>query len=83
MSTKLSRTIEVSSNHRKITAGINLRVLGYVNTTGSWVIEPTFSYAGSFWYGLARVAWKDGDYGYTDKTGRSVWRYDPSGGTVK
>jgi WG containing repeat len=47
---------------------------GYIDTAGTWVIEPTLSYAGEFRNGLARVAWKDGDYGYIDKTGKVVWR---------
>jgi hypothetical protein len=52
---------------------------GYVDTAGSWVIQPTFSYAESFRKGLARVAWKAGDYGYIDKTGKTVWKKDSSG----
>jgi hypothetical protein len=57
---------------------------GYVDTSGSWVIQPTLSHAESFWHGLARVAWKDGDHGYVDRKGQSVWRTDahPASGKV-
>jgi hypothetical protein len=47
---------------------------GYVDTSGTWIIQPTFSHAEQFWRGLARVYWKDGEYGYVDKTGKTVWR---------
>ena len=46
---------------------------GFIDHAGSWIIRPQFTYAKSFWRGLARVAWNDG-HGYIDKKGRIVWR---------
>ena len=50
---------------------------GYVDTSGTWVIPPSFISAQDFWHGLASVAWKDGEYGYVDKTGKTVWKNTP------
>ncbi|MDT4954445.1 MAG: hypothetical protein QOJ02_2583 [Acidobacteriota bacterium] len=51
---------------------------GYVDTSGAWVIPPTFSHAEDFWHGLARVAWKDAaQYGYINKKGEVVWKNVP------
>lgn len=47
---------------------------GYVDTSGAWVIPPSFISARDFWHGLASVAWKEGEYGYVDKTGKTVWK---------
>ena len=47
---------------------------GYVDTSGLWAIPPAFSYAEDFRGSLARVAWKDGDHGYIDKTGKTIWQ---------
>lgn len=47
---------------------------GYVNTRGEWVIQPTFIHARDFRRGLASVSWKEGEYGYVDKTGKTVWK---------
>jgi hypothetical protein len=47
---------------------------GYVDTSGAWVIPPSFISAREFWHGLASVAWKEGEYGYVDKTGKTVWK---------
>lgn len=50
---------------------------GYVDNSGTWVIPPTFISARPFWRGLASVAWKDGEYGYIDKTGKTIWKNTP------
>jgi hypothetical protein len=47
---------------------------GYVDTSGAWVIPPSFISARDFWHGLAGVTWKDGEYGYVDKTGKTIWK---------
>jgi hypothetical protein len=48
---------------------------GYIDANGSWIILPGFSYAESFWHGLARVAWKKtAEYGYVNKNGDVVWK---------
>jgi hypothetical protein len=47
---------------------------GFIDTSGTWVVQPGFSSAGDFWHGLAAVSWKDGDYGYIDKSGKVIWR---------
>lgn len=47
---------------------------GYVDISGAWAIPPTFSYAEDFRGGLARVTWKAGEYGYVDKTGKTIWK---------
>lgn len=47
---------------------------GFVDTSGAWVIPAQFSYVENFWHGLARVAWKDGEYGYVNKKGEVVWK---------
>ena len=44
---------------------------GYIGTTGTMVIEPTFAAADSFSEGLA-AAQGEGGYGYIDKTGTFV-----------
>ena len=51
---------------------------GFVNTSGAWVVRPTFVHAESFRNGLASVSWKSGEYGYIDKTGKTVWKHTPS-----
>ena len=50
------------------------RKCGFVDTSGAWIIPPQFESASDFGHGLASVSWKDGDYGYVDKTGKTVWR---------
>ena len=47
---------------------------GYVDPSGAWVIPPSFIAARDFWHGLASVAWKEGEYGYVDKTGKTIWK---------
>jgi len=44
---------------------------GYIDKTGSWVIEPRFDNASSFSEGLAAVS-EDGEWGYVDTTGTMV-----------
>jgi len=47
---------------------------GYIDTSGAWVIPAIFMHARDFWHGLAGVSWKEGEYGYVDKTGKIVWK---------
>jgi hypothetical protein len=47
---------------------------GYIDTSGKWVIKPSFVFAESFRYGLARVSWRESEYGYINKTGKTVWK---------
>lgn len=47
---------------------------GYVDQSGVWTIPPTFISARDFWHGLAGVAWKEGEYGYVDRTGKTIWK---------
>lgn len=47
---------------------------GYVDTSGAWVIPPSFIYARDFRHGLASVTWQEGEYGYVDKTGKTIWK---------
>jgi WG repeat protein len=48
---------------------------GYIDRSGKWVIKPVFAHAESFRYGLARVSWGEGEYGYINKTGKTVWKH--------
>ncbi|HEX3145567.1 MAG TPA: WG repeat-containing protein [Pyrinomonadaceae bacterium] len=50
------------------------RKCGFVDTSGAWIIPPQFESVREFWHGLASVSWKGGDYGYVNKTGKTVWR---------
>jgi len=49
------------------------RKCGFVDPSG-WIIPPQFESVREFWHGLASVSWKGGDYGYVNKTGKTVWR---------
>lgn len=59
---------------------------GYIDKTGKFVIEPQFSYAGSFSDGLALFSDGKGGLGYIDKKGKVVikpkyeWAYSFSEG---
>jgi hypothetical protein len=46
-------------------------LLGYIDTTGKFIIEPKFSRAGDFSEGVAAVR-IDGKYGFIDKTGKMM-----------
>lgn len=45
--------------------------LGYINTSGDWVIQPSFDYAESFKQGMASVQ-KDKKWGVIDTTGKEI-----------
>jgi hypothetical protein len=47
---------------------------GYVDTSGTWVIPPSFISARDFWHGLASVNWTEGEFGYIDRTGKTIWK---------
>ena len=49
---------------------------GYIDTTGKFVIEPKFQYAGSFRNGMARVETNDKKWGYIDMTGKYLQLYN-------
>ena len=64
----------VCCNHRRNISLFPIEVndrIGYIDSSGSIVIEPVFRRAGLFSNGLA-VAREDGQYGYINKTGEFV-----------
>jgi len=47
------------------------RLYGYVDTTGRWIQEPAFAYAGSFFDGMAAVMYPNTDkWGFLDASGK-------------
>jgi hypothetical protein len=65
---------EVSEFHEGLAKACVKQRCGFIDTGGAWVVRPAFSSARDFWHGLAAVAWKEGDYGYINKSVKIVWR---------
>ena len=51
---------DVQEFHEGLAVACNNGRYGYINSSGDWVIPPTFDHAEFFWHGLARVSWKHG-----------------------
>ena len=66
-------TPSMCSEGRAIIWDNKTQLCGYINTSGEWVIQPTYETAGNFSSGLAPVR-RGGEsyYGYIDKSGNYI-----------